>query len=151
MLILLDEVYENNWAEKAIVFSGYFKNQIVSPLGLSESALRSMHREIKGRPDRPLGDWKDLRASLEGTASNSGIALQVKPPGDLSQNLGTAVGNIPRTPNRGKSYHLNNGLLTPMESPSTRRYSSIRELPRLGFRAFDYTNQGVNSATHFRA
>lgn len=151
MLILLDEVYGNNWAEKAAVFNGYFKNQIVSPLGLSESALRSMHREIKGRLDRPLGDWKGLRASLEDTASNRGITLQVKPPGDLNQNLSTAVGNIPRTPIRGQSYHHNNGLLTPIETPSTRRYSPVRELPRLGFRAFNYTNQGVNSATHFRA
>ena len=154
VLLLLENVYTNSWAEGTKVFNRYFQEQIGVSTQLSEGALRTMHRQVKGKFDYPLGEWQALRISLEKTAQSIGLELQVKHPnhGLDHTTLSTARNEDPVL---GRALfqpfdEQNHGIPTPPQSPRIRHKKTFK-FPRLGFRAFNDRNQGLNSYTKFQA
>lgn len=154
VLLLLENSFTNNWTTKTKVFNQYFKEQIGISTQLSEGALRTMHRQIKGKFDYPLGEWQALKISLEKTAQSIGLELQIKHPNHgLDHRTFSTARN--EDPILGRALfqpfdEQNHGIPTPPESPKI-RCNQTCTIPRLGFRAFNKENQGLNSLTKFRA
>lgn len=111
-LILLVERYENNWTEKKKIFNSYIQDELNSSHHFTEGALRSMYRELKFKFNGSFGNWCCVRKALEQKA----ILLCIP-------------------------------LVDHVEPSSDRLISSKNiyrrtKFPRLGFRAFDISNQG---------
>lgn len=156
-LVLLVEAYQNSWSEKRNIFNSYIGHEF------SEGALRKMYWELKTKFKSPFGNWFILRKSLETKAISLRIPLE---------SIDRAQASPPRAPSNGRFDQLATGLFTPTSSrrscrqlttglptPTSSRRShcqpttdlltptssrSYRQtgFPRLGFRAFDKSNQG---------
>lgn len=122
-LILLVEKYENNWIEKKKIFNKYIEHELGSSHEFTQGALRSMYRELETRFRCPFGNWSYIGKALELQANLLSIPL-----------INCAQ---PRTPSNLRQ--VNTGLPTPITN--RKKYSQTR-FPKLGFRAFDISNQG---------
>ena len=149
-LVLLVEKYQNTWAEKRKIFNSYIESELGLSHTFTEGALRSMHRELKYKFPCSMGNWVCIRKALEHRAVSLGIPL-----------IDCAEARSPRT-----QCQVNTGLPT---LNCKRKFSRQTRFPRLGFRAFDISNQGylfiniyraiyqiltknsINSSTQFRA
>lgn len=147
-LIILADECSNSWAEKTLIFNAYFRDQLISSIGLSEGALRSMYYKIQNLFVYPIGRWKTLKATLEEVAFKIGLHLELKPHSEPLKNNATPetdgdCRNLPHTLARNRIHGS--------RSQRKGKKQSSRSIPKLAFRAFDETSQGINSSTHFRA
>jgi hypothetical protein len=129
-LYVLVQSYQNDWTDKRTIFNSYIADELEAPHPFSGPALRSMHSELQNTFSGPFGNWSGIRRSLEVKARSLGIFLESSGPVQALQ---------PQTPSNSRSVEFITGLPTPT---SERRNNRQRELPRLGFRAFDRSNQG---------
>lgn len=74
-LKVLVEGYDNEWRDRREIFHKHFA---IAENELSESALRSMWRELKPKFRGSFGEWKIIREVLERTADNLNIILRRK-------------------------------------------------------------------------
>lgn len=120
-LILLVRRYENTWADKKRIFNSYIEVEPNSPHYFTEAALRAMCQKLGSKFSDPLGNWSCVREALERKAALLCIPL-----------VDCAEAKSPQT-----ACQVSSGLPTPIRN----RKLSTR-FPRLGFRAFDISNQG---------
>lgn len=135
-LLLLTERYENIWSEKKKIFNSYVGDELNSPHDFSEGALRTMHRELKNKFSGPFGSWCGVRKALENKATLLRVPL-----------IDRIQASPPRTPLNSRFGQFITGLPTPTSSKGIYRQTRI---PRLGFRAFDISNQGYTSISGCR-
>ena len=153
-LILLERTYENTWAEKRKIFNSYIQDELDSSDHFTEGALRTMYRELKNKFSCPFGEWSCIRKALRQKAALLCIALidrEASPPQIPSNNrfhqppqtpLNSRLNQPPQTPLNSRLNQSNTGLPTPISNNKSFRQTRF---PRLGFRAFDISNQGYLS------
>lgn len=127
-LILLVESYEITWAQREKIFNSYMRDVLNPPHTFSEGALRSQYAELKNKFSGPFGSWHLVRKALETKAGFLCIPL-----------IHHAEASPPRTPAKRRFDESITGLPTPT---SSRKSFPPTKFPRLGFRAFDISNQG---------
>ena len=132
-LVLLVEKYENAWSDKKKIFNSYLEDGLNSPHQFTEGALRSMYRELQNKFSGSFGDWSPIRQALENNANLLCIPL-----------INRAQASLPRTPSNHRLGQFISGLPTPT---SSRKSFCQTKFPRLGFRAFDISNQGSLSVS----
>ena len=132
-LILLVRTYENTWAEKRKIFNSYIEDELNSPHHFTEGALRTMYRELQTKFTHSFGNWYSIQKVLKQKADSLCVPLI-----DCAQ---------PQTLFNSRLSQLNTGLLTPITKRKTIRQTRF---PRLGFRAFDISNQGYLFITDCR-
>lgn len=120
-LVLLVERYQNTWADKRKIFNSYIESELSLPHIFTEGALRSMYRELGSKFSWSLGSWTCIGRALKHRAVLLGIPL------------------VDCAEARSPPCQVETGLPT---LKCKRKFSRQTRFPRLGFRAFDISNQG---------
>lgn len=127
-LVLLHQRYRNSWNDKTRIFNAYVEDELKLSHRFSDGALRSMFKELENKFNNSLGSWPLIRERLECKARSLNIPLE-----------SCAHGQAPRTPIRSRFDRFITGYPTPTSVGNCCRRT---RLPRLGFRAFDWSKQG---------